>query len=300
MQSSESLPQSFAPETITVPKPESGEEVIRVENQKQTDVEIDIEVARVERTKEDNQRLVALRRSLGEDPYASRGPIEGNFKGDWTLLLRERLKHPATKEKFIGAKAGLIRSGIPYEGTDILSKKEFTKKYHYDQIRDYDKTVDAAFTSTTTIPAREAGHEPAALGSKAEKGTVFSDAALDGRPLTIPEKNAVESHEKGHAVRDFKANFDDIMKGFDLSKISEMKGNPNYLRTPDELIERMSQLKNYFGFRGDETFTRGHLASARQNYVNDGALNNSMGEFLSMVTPEKEDEFLRVMNEYPI
>jgi len=32
----------------------------------------------------------------------------------------------------------------------------------------------------------------------------------------------------------------------------------------------------------------------------DGKIDNSMGDFFSMVTPEKEDEFLRIMNEYPI
>ena len=45
-----------------------------------------------------------------------------------------------------------------------------------------------------------------------------------------------------------------------------------YFRIVDELAERMSQLKNYFGFKGGEVFTRQHLAYARENYLKDGKI----------------------------
>lgn len=69
---------------------------------------------------------------------------------------------------------------------------------------------------------------------------------------------------------------------------------------PDELAERMAQLKNYFGFKGNEMFTRQHLAYAKDHYINDGGVNNSMDIFLSLITPETEDKFLETINTYPL
>ena len=97
------------------------------------------------------------------------------------------------------------------------------------------------------MSASSEGYNPETLGNPSENGTVFCDATLNGRPLSKPQKNAIEAHEKGHVVRGFKIDTQDISKGFDFSRISPDSPHPNYLRNPDELVERMSQLKNYFG-----------------------------------------------------
>ena len=66
----------------------------------------------------------------------------------------------------------------------------------------------------------------------------------------------------------------------------------------DELVARMSQLKNYFGFKGNEPFTKEHLAYAREHYIQDTGLDNNMKSFFEAVPSEKEDEFILVMNKY--
>jgi hypothetical protein len=239
-------------------------------------------------------------RELGVDPYVTTEDVSGNYTDDWTLLLQARMKHPVSREKFIAAKIGMLKSDAKYDKQGTLDKEEQTKKYHYDQIRNYDENIDKAFAYTTYVPAREMGNESKELGTSKENGTVFTDAAYEGRPLTVDEKNLVESHEKGHVLRTLKINSADIAKGFDFSKIPEESKRPSYLRNPDELAERMAQLKNYFGFTGDELFSRQHLAYVRENYLKDGKLDNSMSDFFAMITPETEDEFLRIINTYPL
>ncbi len=282
---------------------ENEEEITRInEKQEISDQDIDELVIKAKTQAETNKKIDAIYKELGIEPYNSKKEFQGNYSGDWTLLLQERMKHPASKEKFIAMKVALLESNAQYDkvGSLDLTKVEDTKKYHYDQIRNYDNRIDTAFSYTTYVPAREHGKKPEALGDNQENGTVFIDAIREGQPLSDQEKNTIEAHEKGHVIRDFKINTEDISKGFDFSKIPEDAVRPTYLRNPDELAERMSQLKNYFGFKGGEVFTRQHLAYAREKYFTDGKINNNMKDFFSLITPEKESEFLRIINTYPI
>jgi hypothetical protein len=68
------------------------------------------------------------------------------------------------------------------------------------------------------------------------------------------------------------------------------------LFTGIEISERMSQLKNYFGFDGNQTFTKKHLDYARSNYIKDTGSDNGMDEFFQAITPEKEERFLYLIN----
>jgi hypothetical protein len=63
-----------------------------------------------------------------------------------------------------------------------------------------------------------------------------------------------------------------------------------------EIMERMSQLKNYFGFHGNEPFTKAHLDYAREHYITDTGIDNRMSIFFRAITPEKEDAFIEAMN----
>lgn len=280
---------------------------------KLTDEEIDHLVEVAERKIKAQEKVVEIKREMGVDPYECKAEIKDVNPEDWSLVLFDRLRDPRTKEKFIASKAEVLRSDRPYDneisgsddGDDKLSKlkriKDYdTKKYHYDSIRNYDDTVNRTFDHTTYVEAKEQFREPKALGTSRENGTVFIDAESDGVPLSPRQKNIIESHEKGHVVRSFRVNSEDIFQGFDLDKIPDTAKRPSYLRNADELAERMSQLKNYFNFKSDEPFSREHLRYARANYVGDTGLDNNMTEFFGMITPEKEDDFLRVINQYPI
>ncbi len=48
--------------------------------------------------------------------------------------------------------------------------------------------------------------------------------------------------------------------------------------------------------KGDEQFTKEHLDYARAHYVEDTGMDNHMSLFFRMITPEKEEKFLHVIN----
>lgn len=155
-----------------------------------------------------------------------------------------------------------------------------------------------------------------------------------GRELTEQDWATIEAHEKGHEVRmdglPFRPNaprtpdqidyeyFDTLfLDAVDPSVIpfpwskeeyqkfldagettltwEEQKAHAEaYNRSGGEILERMSQLKNYFGMRKNEEFTKAHLDYAREHYAADRFDN--MSEFFQMITPEKEERFLELMN----
>jgi len=67
----------------------------------------------------------------------------------------------------------------------------------------------------------------------------------------------------------------------------------NYLTMPDEIIERMSQLRNYFGLSAKDVFTPEHLEYARAHYVSDTGLDNQMSLLMNVVTPGQKGVSLR-------
>jgi hypothetical protein len=145
---------------------------------------------------------------------------------------------------------------------------------------------------------------------------------------TVKQMSIIEAHEKGHRIRDYDGFTEDFRKGFDMSKVQftdtdydvlkkdaenrttrfevdesestlEVKREQylnGYLFTGREIAERMSQLKNYFGFRGDEVFTAEHLRYAKEHYIQDTQMDNAMRLFFEGITPETEEIFLQIIN----
>lgn len=134
---------------------------------------------------------------------------------------------------------------------------------------------------------------------------------------TLLNKVVTEAHEKGHTIRtpeDSGYLRERFTRAFDLSKFNPdtyMKSREGlndeqvlesakeylfYFARPVEIIERMSQLKNYFGMKGDELFTKEHLEYARAHYLEDGILDNNMRAFFDAITPETEEAFLELIN----
>lgn len=153
-----------------------------------------------------------------------------------------------------------------------------------------------------------------------------------GEKATKNQKSIIEAHEKGHWIRDYNHLTDFFREAFDISKanfterdyeliISDTEGYTDkpldwdkdkpfvivkeqylneYLFTGIEIAERMSQLKNYFGFRGAEQFTSEHLRYAKEHYIEDTNMDNSMRLFFEAITPETEERFLGIINNYGI
>ena len=148
------------------------------------------------------------------------------------------------------------------------------------------------------------------------------------------QKSIILAHEKGHLMRQFpggvegEAYFREMFgKAFDMNNINFTKqdfedalahrkqekqitgyglededytydrmreSTIGYLSSPEEIVERMGQLKNYFGFKGDEEFTQEHLDYARGQYIKDTGLDNNMRHFFEGITDDQE--FLPLIN----
>ncbi|MDE2188241.1 MAG: hypothetical protein KGJ35_00725 [Patescibacteria group bacterium] len=140
------------------------------------------------------------------------------------------------------------------------------------------------------------------------------------------QMNIILSHEKGHIIRKYGDLRDYFSKGFDTTKIEysdadfemdkmahrkddsddefgeeldkeQMKQKTIlYLMSGNEIAERMSQLKNYFGLKGSERFTVEHLLYARKNYIADTGIDNRMKHFFQAITSETESTFIELIN----
>jgi hypothetical protein len=199
--------------------------------------------------------------------------------------------------------------------------------------KDYDKTFERIthFTEIGFGPDQPHGgdaddNEKVFLGWKLPSGQA---------PNT-KQWSIIEAHEKGHSIRQYcgptqKLSIGEEPKNFfreyfspafdpsaiifsdddyqQVRKVLEQEGDKevltfeeqkeeffNYIFSGQEIAERMSQLKNYFGFKGNEEFTIEHLRYAKEHYVQDIGFDNRMTPFLNAITVETEGEFIRLVN----
>lgn len=178
---------------------------------------------------------------------------------------------------------------------------------------DFEKTFDKS-AAQIIDPEKDRDKLEAVIGVKKEPHRLNEEE--------IRDHSLVEAHEKGHVLRNLKHSgyFEKrFSAGFDTSKVTpeaylgkdiaeksteltdqDIKGMiDEYLfdfKKPVEILERMSQLKNYFGMKGDEKFTPQHLEYARTHYTQDVGLENHMQAFFQAITPETEFTFLNLMN----
>lgn len=241
-----------------------------------------------------------------------------NYPGDWTGLLFGRMTDPLSKEKFVAQRVEAMEKMQVGEPDESERGNKYGKRYatHYQgQIDDYDQRLADIFAQTNIVVASESEKYKHGHGNIDQPGTVYINAeSRSSGPLTSRQKNIIEAHEKGHGLRDFQSPIDktEIQSVIDQAVLVEMmeerksrerdnsKASPNYVRQPEEIIERMSQFKNYFGMKASEKFTSKHLEHIRKNYISDTGLDNGISDLLRVVTPETEKTFLKVINKYAI
>ncbi|MEY2641162.1 MAG: hypothetical protein RL150_555 [Candidatus Parcubacteria bacterium] len=283
---------------------ESAYEAARVHNTELTEIRTRLGITESVDAPKEEAELLRLEIEMVE--------AQANYPGHPTLLLHERLQHPDIRQRFIDIKTAARE--FMHDDRDErnwLQKSNHFKSHYTKQLEAYDENVRKVFSSTETDDAetfRRSAHNLGRSVGVGSSGTVFSDAVhRDGTPLTTRQKAIIEAHEKGHGMRDFVTSreYSDLISTLDHEKMRAYRiaenGRPNgYMQKPEEIAERMSQLKNYFGFKGAEVFTKQHLEHARRHYVADTGLDNMMSEFFTGITPETEEQFLKAMNTYPI
>lgn len=324
-------PSSNVKEAVVLTRPVDDPEVLSRRAQNIATLKANVEALQVARANaQATEETVRTNLGIAKDATVSPGQVldneqlareeekiveaEANYPGDWTLLLHERLMHPSTQKKF-EAVLSTHQSGFSDSVPTTLDKEENFLTFQTRQVSGFQSRVEDRFRATGIGDAHEYGKTAKALGTAQSvldtkttednlihSGIVFSDATTSkGTPLTPRQKNIIEAHEKGHSIRKFSGPMaDEIRQVLDSNVIKALATKKNYITKADEIIERMSQLKNYFGFNGGEVFTRQHLQHSKEHYIADTELDNDMTVFLSAITPATEDQFLKVINEYPI
>jgi hypothetical protein len=257
--------------------------------------------------------------SLQEDRlWSEKVAAEANYPGDWTTLLYGRMRDDGTKRKFIDVRNEAMvemKEGEP----NRFDKEEVFRSHYQRQIDEYDERIEKIFSRTGTYPAKDGGKGPLSLGAGSidDSGVVFSDAVTrddqELLKLTPRQNNIIEAHEKGHGLRDFtsdKVDSLELRSVLDVDTVRKLVAtqqqthegriSPGYYMEAEEIAERMAQLKNYYGMKGNEQFTERHLAHARDHYVEDTGLDNGMSIFFGAITPENESKFINVINKYPL
>jgi len=211
----------------------------------------------------------------------------------WSTIFKSRMLTSANIIKFASGQLGRNR----HEGIDP----------EFDQIiRDHVLNIQSVTGHTDYGPANrfhdEMGEEMIpqmkGRGKFAESPTVFSDGVDQiGNKLSIDQKGIIEAHELAHAVLD---KITDDQRDFLLSLVNDyyLSLSNNKRVTTQEMIARMSQLKDYFGMNNDEEFTSLHLKYIinDSSYIRDTGLDNSVGLLLRSIKDGKEQDFIKAMN----
>lgn len=238
-----------------------------------------------------------------------------NYQGNMSMLLFDRVQSPDISSQL----KKLLLLDRKY---DLLNEEIFDMEKVSSE---FDEDFKIISNDTPVTFKGEMSSANSIRGIRENIDPFFCDPITDKEP-TVLETSYVEAHEKGHYLRRLKStaisNY--FAKTVDLSKLSITQEYfekikiysikeygkeaedmthadvveliTSYFKYSVEIMERMSQLKNYFGFKGGEIFTKQHLQYAREHYVEDTQMDNYMGFLFDCITPETEECFLQVIN----
>lgn len=267
-----------------------------------------------------------------EEPSLEAVAARANYEGNDSLLLFQRISNRLIRNQIVDL---LVREEERHEqtghdevvndeqGDTVVDEKGDVVLKHIDYVAKTRDEVEAELLERlrqveTDTPINFDGNARGTSGSEGRE-TMPVDTRLLDQEMTPKQKSIVEAHEKGHYLRPYRGSVleEYFAPGFNLGAITHLtardlrehrKSNPDkpeeevlevvrdYLMDAPETVERMAQLKNYFGMRGNEKFTATHLAYAREHYVRDVGFDNHMTQFFQAITPETEKEFLRLIN----
>lgn len=244
-----------------------------------------------------------------------------------SLLLFERLQNPKIRQQVVDLifeaeqsrkDEKIVETVRDEEGKPLKEGSKFItiKKVYIPETKerieeDFDKALVKVMTDTPISLGEE---QPSLRLGGREVLPLKWIFPTTGQKPNRQQMSIIEAHEKGHMVRRYLHGYldDKFLKAFDPSLVeiteSELSDYKNmtreeakksllrYLFSASELAERMSQLKNYFGMRGDEQFTKEHLYYAKEHYIQDTGMDNRMKLFFQAISLEKEPLFIELIN----
>ncbi len=240
---------------------------------------------------------------------------QANSQEHPSLLLFSRLENPEIFEQLVSLYENYYKQKKDFERVSKIKGKnpEELREIIREEINNRIKVIknDTLITNNLEIGGSDCGScdlfgyvgYDAYPENSREQIQINKDAYLDFLDRFDMKKwkrvqSIIESHEKGHFIRNFSNGFFDelFFQGFDTSVFLSPSDKSNIGFNANEIAERMSQLKAYFGMKGNEKFTLEHLAYAREHYVYDTGTDNHMSETLSLITKEKESKFIELIN----
>lgn len=251
---------------------------------------------------------------------------QANYEGNHSLLLFERLQNPDIFNKLIND-IYEDRTSVDFSSYDYIDP-EYVKSLERDEyFVKQDIKIELLQALETAAHSTEIGFSENGYlnSSKGNNGTgyieICNSQSKNKFNETALNKNITEAHEKGHTIRNY--NMDsgftkNLRSAFDFEKVSFsekeyneirslkngyesdsndeiQKGFSEYLSFPWEIVERMSQVKNYFGMSGNEKFNQEHLDYVRKNYVQDtGSYGPQIQPFFDSINDD--EKFIDLMN----
>ncbi len=231
-----------------------------------------------------------------------------NYEGNESILFFNRMHNPVIRKQLIDFIFSTESEIYPEQQR---SKEEINLDLEA-KLSSVEKTTEITFPKLTTFPYHTS-----------DRMVVGMIHPVTKTELTTKQMSIAEAHEKGHVVRDFfkgheSTYYKRLSDAFDidsfvipsqeLAMITERDAGAEepldgmkkdyvaYLLDPTEVFERMSELKNYFGFKGDEEFTGEHLEYVKKHYVEDTGADNGMTAFFSLITSRTQSKFLEIIN----
>lgn len=209
-----------------------------------------------------------------------------------TLIQEARMRTPEMKEKFIN-QLPTINENKSFS----FAKEQFMGKNN----SSYEELLDEVYSSTNLHTRRN----NSALGfsnSIGDPGSVQRNMrsqdifGLFGKRASNMDKAMIEAHEKTHGMVD---NFsEEMMK--DLKNSTTKKNLPGYkTHFNEEVIARMSMMKNALGMSGNEEFTKTQMDYLRKNYKNLPVSFDYKRMFdIVPKNSSQEKQFIKNMNKY--
>lgn len=246
-------------------------------------------------------------REVVEIPDAGFDSSKANYEGNWSELALYRMAGPDFRQKFIQW-IEETSDTLPSQPTERVSIAKGSSSDYRDNIKNFSQLHEAVSSHINYVPSDLYGKKPSNFGKSTGIGKpaiVFSDSILTSR-----QKDIIAAHEMHHSL--IAAQGDTprriVLPAFDTNKVADWndeqrdQGGNNmtpysYMSDPRELMARMAQLKNYYGMANNEQFTDEHLHYAKDHYISDTGLDNSMTLFFRMIIDHK---FISLINRLPV
>jgi hypothetical protein len=220
--------------------------------------------------------------------------IDPNFNfTDQLAIQKERLLNPKIKDKFFKYQRKLNEDNIANKLAK--SRADVNNRITPENYDDFIEKTQSGYLEELASIHNKYPHN-LGVSSYGEIPVVFKDA-----PFNKLQKSAIAGHEGNHSLfanTISKEMGEDILKPFGGTGSRPVRGYPDKHQV-DEVFARMSQMKNAFGMKGNEKFTRAHLDKIRKSYSKE-FLDNSIDDMLTKIPPgsKQEANFIKNMNKY--